>query len=213
MTAIRVVLVDDHALVRSGMRALLEQMPGIQVAGEATNGREALELVGRLRPDVVLLDISMPELNGLEVAERLHAAQPGVRVVLLSMHADEQYVDRALGVGASGYVLKSADAEELERAVRSAARGLAYLSPAIARAAGRRARSDRSGGSPLSPRQREILQLIAEGNTTRQIAEKLGVSVKTVETHRAHVMERLEIHDVPGLVRYAIRTGLIGTGR
>jgi len=212
MSAIRVVLVDDHALVRSGMRALLEQMPGIQVAGEATNGREALDLVERLRPDVVLLDISMPELNGLEVAERLHATQSAVRVVLLSMHADEHYVERALGVGATGYVLKSADAQELERAVRSAARGRAYLSPAIARAVGQGTRGDRRG-SPLTPRQREILQLIAEGNTTRQIGKKLGVSVKTVETHRAHVMERLEIHDVPGLVRYAIRTGLIGSGR
>jgi len=169
-------------------------------------------LVERLRPDVVLLDISMPELNGLEVAERLHATQSAVRVVLLSMHADEHYVERALGVGATGYVLKSADAQELERAVRSAARGRAYLSPAIARAVGQGTRGDRRG-SPLTPRQREILQLIAEGNTTRQIGKKLGVSVKTVETHRAHVMERLEIHDVPGLVRYAIRTGLIGSGR
>lgn len=212
MTRIRVVLVDDHALVRSGMRALVEQMHGIDVVGEATDGREALGLVERLRPHVVLMDITMPELNGLEAAERLRREHPEVRIVLLSMHADEAYVARAVAVGAHGYVLKSADAAELELAIRSAARGQAYLSPAIARTVTQGGMPDQSGAPPLSPRQREILQLIAEGNATKQIAAKLGLSVKTVETHRAHIMQRLGIRDVPGLVRYAIRMGLVEAG-
>jgi len=209
---IRVVLADDHALVRSGMRALVEQMRGIDVIGEATDGREALALVERLRPHVVLMDITMPELNGLEAAERLIRARPEVRVVLLSMHADEAYVARAVAVGAHGYVLKSADATELELAIRSAARGQAYLSPAIARTVTQGGMPDGSGTPPLSPRQREILQLIAEGNATKQIAAKLRLSVKTVETHRAHIMQRLGIRDVPGLVRYAIRMGMVEVG-
>lgn len=212
MIPIRVVLADDHALVRSGMRALVEQMHGIDVVGEATDGREALALVERLRPHVVLMDITMPELNGLEAAERLIRARPEVRVVLLSMHADEAYVARAVAVGAHGYVLKSADATELELAIRSAARGQAYLSPVIARTVTQGAMPDGSGTPPLSPRQREILQLIAEGNATRQIAAKLRLSVKTVETHRAHIMQRLGIRDVPGLVRYAIRMGIVEVG-
>lgn len=212
MIPIRVVLADDHALVRSGMRALVEQMRGIDVIGEATDGREALALVERLRPHVVLMDITMPELNGLEAAERLIRARPEVRVVLLSMHADEAYVARAVAVGAHGYVLKSADATELELAIRSAARGQAYLSPAIARTVTQGGMPDGSGTPPLSPRQREILQLIAEGNATKQIAAKLRLSVKTVETHRAHIMQRLGIRDVPGLVRYAIRMGMVEVG-
>lgn len=212
MTTIRVLLADDHALVRSGMRALVEQMHGISVVGEATDGREALALVEQLRPHVVLMDITMPELNGLEAAERLAQARPEVRVVLLSMHADEAYVARAVAVGAHGYVLKSADAAELELAVRSAARGQAYLSPAIARTVTQGGMPDRSGTPPLSPRQREILQLIAEGNATKQIAAKLRLSVKTVETHRAHIMQRLGIRDIPGLVRYAIRMGMVEAG-
>jgi DNA-binding NarL/FixJ family response regulator len=210
---IRVVLVDDHALVRSGMRVLLQQMSGIEVAGEAVNGREALALVERVRPQVVLMDISMPELNGLEAAERLRRERPEVRIVLLSMHADEAYVGRALGIGASGYVLKSGDATELEQAIRIAARGGSYLSPPVSRVATAGGLPDGAGKLPLTPRQREIVQLIAEGNSTREIAGKLHVSVKTVETHRANLMRRLGIHDVPGLVRYAIRTGLAGAGR
>lgn len=213
MMPVRVVLADDHALVRSGMRALVEQMRGIEVVGEARDGREALALVERLRPHVVLMDITMPELNGLEAAERLRRERPDVRIVLLSMHADEAYVARALDVGAHGYVLKSADAGELELAIRSAVRGDAYLSPAIARTLTQGGLQHGHDGPPLSPRQREILQLIAEGNSTKEIAAKLRLSVKTVETHRAHVMQRLGIRDVAGLVRYAIRIGLIRADR
>jgi DNA-binding NarL/FixJ family response regulator len=208
---IRVVLADDHVLVRRGMRALVEQMAGVQVIGEAADGREVLDLVKRLRPHVVLMDISMPELNGLDAAARLQRDFPEVRTILLSMHADERYVARALGVGASGYVLKSADAMELELAIRAAVRGESFLSPAVARTV-MKGDLPRGNDVPLSARQREVLQLIAEGNSTKTIAAKLSVSVKTVESHRANVMQRLGIHDVPGLVRYAIRTGIVGSG-
>lgn len=211
MKRIRVVLADDHVLVRRGMRALVEQMAGVEVIGEAADGREVLDLVKRLRPHVVLMDISMPELNGLDAAALLQRDFPEVRTILLSMHADERYVARALGVGASGYVLKSADAMELELAIRAAVRGESYLSPAVARTV---MKGDLAGENdvPLSARQREVLQLIAEGNSTKTIAAKLSVSVKTVESHRANLMQRLGIHDVPGLVRYAIRTGIVGSG-
>lgn len=204
----RVLLADDHTLVRSGMRALLDGLPGIDVVAEAADGRDALGKVAELRPHVVLMDIAMPELNGLDAAAQIHARFPEVRVILLSMHAEEEYVARALAVGAAGYVLKSADAEELAQAIHAVARGGSYLSPAVAsQVASGRVQAGRPGPE-LTPRQREILQLIAEGSSTRQIAAKLGVSVKTVETHRAKLMERLEIYDVAGLVRYAIRHGL-----
>jgi DNA-binding NarL/FixJ family response regulator len=211
MKTIRVVLADDHVLVRRGMRALVEQLANVEVVGEAADGREVLDLVRRIRPHVVLMDISMPELNGLDATAQLRHDFPEVRTILLSMHADERYVARALGVGASGYVLKSADAVELELAIRAAARGESYLSPAVAHTV---MHGELPGGNdlPLSARQREVLQLIAEGNSTKTIAAKLAVSVKTVESHRANLMQRLGIHDVPGLVRYAIRTGIVGSG-
>lgn len=192
------------------MRALIAQLNDIEVVGEAPDGRTALQLVERHRPHVVLMDISMPELNGIEAAQRIIRRFPDVRVILLSMHSDEAYVSKALDVGATGYVLKNADAVELELAIRAVARGDGYLSPAVARHVVRG--TVRGGEHPpavLTPRQREILQLIAEGASTKQIAAKLGVSVKTVETHRAKLMERLDIHEVAGLVRYAIREGVI----
>jgi DNA-binding NarL/FixJ family response regulator len=210
---IRVVLADDHALVRSGMRALLEQLDGVVVVGEAADGREAVAQVARLRPHVVLMDISMPELNGLEATERLRREHPEVRTILLSMHADEAYVGRALAVGAAGYVLKSAGAVELELAIRAVARGDSFLSPAVARRVMRGGLPTSEPGPSLSVRQREVLQLIAESNSTKQIAAKLGLSPKTVETHRANLMARLSIRDVPGLVRYAIRAGLVDPRR
>lgn len=211
---IRVLVVDDHTLVRSGMGALIAQLQGVEVVGEAADGREALHLVERHRPHVVLMDISMPELNGLEATERIARRFPETRVILLSMHSDEGYVARALAVGAAGYVLKNADAVELELAIRAVGRGDSYLSPAVARQVVRDGvRADTAGRRALTPRQREILQLIAEGSSTKQIAAKLGLSVKTVETHRAKLMERLDIHDVAGLVRYAIRVGLVASDR
>jgi DNA-binding NarL/FixJ family response regulator len=208
---VRVVLADDHNLVRAGLRALLEDIPGVQVVGEAADGREALSLILQLRPDVALLDIAMPELNGLEAAARVAREAPGTRVVMLSMHANESYVAQALKAGVAGYVLKDAFADELPIVLRTVARGETYLSPGISKQVVDALRTRLATGETdvLTPRQREILQLIAEGKSTKEIAHLLELSVKTVETHRAQIMERLDIHDVPGLVRYAIRAGLV----
>jgi DNA-binding NarL/FixJ family response regulator len=213
MDPIRVLLVEDHALVRAGFHALLRSLPGVLVVGEAGNGREALELLPARRPDVVLTDISMPELNGLQLAERIAQEWPKVRVVLLSMHANEEYVLQALRAGAAGYLLKDAATADLEVAIKAVARGETYLSPAVSKHVVTgyvQLASDRGRApSQLTPRQSEILQMIAEGQTTKEIARRLQISVKTVETHRTQLMERLDIHDIAGLVRYAIRTGLI----
>ena len=202
MRPLRVLIADDHRLVRAGIRALLDQLGSIEVVGEAANGREALELADKRRPDIVLMDITMPELNGLEVTERLKKQLPHIRVLLLSMHADEAYVSQALAVGAAGYVLKDAGAVELELAIQAAARGESYLSPAVAKlvVSGRAGPESRADWERLTPRQRETLQLIAEGHSTKEIAQKLDLSVKTVETHRTKLIERLDIHDVAGLV-------------
>jgi len=183
------------------------------VVVEAADGREALEAVKQHRPHVALLDIAMPEMNGIEVARRIQQKHPDVRVLLLSVHSNEEYVSEALASGAAGYVLKDASVTELDLAVRAVARGESYLSPSIAKqvVSGQvQPGGDVSSSlARLTDRQREILQLVAEGNSTKQIAKKLGVSVKTVETHRAQLMSRLDIHDIAGLVRYAMRVGLI----
>ncbi len=213
MPRIRVLLADDHALVRRGFRALIEELDGIQVVAEASDGREAIELTRTHRPDVVLMDIAMPELNGIQAANRIKKWFPKVRVLLLSMHASEEYAYEAIAAGAEGYLLKAADVVELDLALRAVARGESYLSPAIAKhvmSTHLHSRSDKLVGSRLlTPRQREILQLIAESSSTKEIARKLELSVKTVETHRAQLMKRLDIHDVAGLVRYAIQIGLV----
>ena len=211
---IRIVIADDHALVRQGFRALLAAIADFEVVGEAANGREALKLVRALAPDVALMDISMPELNGLDATAQALHAQPQLKVIIISMHATEAYVLEALRAGASGYLLKDADAGELERAIRTVARGERYLAPSVShRLIERFMRAERgepvAAAGALSPRQREVLQLIAEGRSTRDIADRLNLSVKTVETHRAQLMQRLEIYDVAGLTRYAIRIGLI----
>jgi DNA-binding NarL/FixJ family response regulator len=213
MTSIRVLLADDHVLVRAGFRTLLEALPGIQVVAEANDGREALELIAEHQPHVVLMDIAMPGLNGLEAASRISRECPQVRVIILSMHANEEYVLRALRAGAAGYVLKDASPGELEMAVQAAAAGETYLSPGVS---GHVADYVRRTGEPasctferLTPRQREVLQLIAEGHTTQSMAHLLGLSVKTVETHRTNLMRALDIHDIAGLVRYAIQQGVI----
>lgn len=216
MRRVRVLLADDHALVRAGIRSLLQGLPEVEVVAEAGDGHETLRLIAAHRPDVVLMDITMPGLNGLEAAERVVKDYPGVRVIILSMHASEEYVLRALRVGAAGYLLKGADPAELEVAVKAAARGEAYLSPAMSKyvlADYRRRLAEEPGPlAPLTPRQREVLQLVAEGHGTKAIAQRLGLSVKTVESHRGQLMERLDIHDVTGLVRYAIRIGLVTPG-
>jgi DNA-binding NarL/FixJ family response regulator len=209
--SLRVVLVDDHALVRAGVRSLLEAIEGVEVAGEAGDGHEALLLVERLRPRVAVVDIRLPGLNGLDVAARLATSHPDTRVLILSMHADEEYVRQALHAGAAGYLLKDASVPEFELALRAVSRGETYLSPAVSRLVVDDYRRHKTPAPGLSPRQREVLQLIAEGHSTKEIAHRLGVSVKTAESHRFQIMARLEIHDVPGLVRYAIRIGLVGT--
>lgn len=212
MKPIRVLLADDHTLIRVGMRTLLQGIEGVEVVAEADNGRQALTLVAAHRPDVVLMDISMPELNGMEATARIVKEHAPARVIILSMHATEEYVLQALRAGASGYLLKDAGLSELELAVRSVARGETYLSPAVSKHVigdyMRRSGGETSSLDALTPRQREVLQLVAEGKSTKEIARALGVSVKTVETHRALLMERLDIHDIAGLVRYAIRSGL-----
>ena len=213
MNPIRVLLADDHALVRAGIRALAQNLAGIEIVAEAVDGRDALALIKTHQPDLVLMDISMAGLNGLEATARVAKEYPNVRVIILSAHANEEYVWQALRAGAAGYLLKDAGTAELELALNAVARGETYLSPAVSK----HVVADyvrRVGGEPrtlelLTPRQREILQLVAEGQTTKEIARTLHISVKTVETHRMQLMERLDIHDVAGLVKYAIRTGLI----
>ena len=208
---IRILLADDHALVRAGMKSLIESAEGFEVVGEASNGREAVRLAKALKPDVALFDIAMPELNGLDAARRVAAECPEVRVLILSMHSDPGYVREAMQAGTAGYVLKEAGVEELELAIRAVLRGERYLDPRVSKQVieGYVRALEGEARPALTPRQREILQLIAEGRSTREIAERLHLSVKTVETHRAQVMDRLGIRDVAGLTRYAIRIGLV----
>ena len=218
---IRVVLADDHNLVRAGIRALLERLPGVEVVGEASDGREALALVVKEKPDLALLDIGMPSLNGLEAAPRIAREAPRTKLVILSMHSDEKHVAQALRLGVAGYVLKDSFVDELPVLVRAVMAGETYLSPGISKQvveALKERMAVTDAESPvaaelLTPRQREILQLIAEGKNTKEIASTLGLSVKTVETHRTQLGQRLKIRDVAGLVRYAIRIGLVSPER
>jgi DNA-binding NarL/FixJ family response regulator len=221
MASVRVVLADDHTLVRGGIRALLEDLPGITVLAEANDGREALQLVEDHRPDLVLMDIAMSGMNGLEATSRITKEFPGVRVIILSMHTNEEYVLQALRSGASGYLLKDAGLAELEIAINAVAHGETYLSPPVSKHVIsdyiKRVGVEYSVAEPrpvsplerLTARQREILQLIAEGHSTQQVAQILNIGIKTVETHRMQLMDRLDIHDVAGLVRFAIRVGLV----
>jgi len=213
MNKTRVLLADDHTLVRAGLRSLLEKMPGVEVVGEASNGRKALDLVKSKLPSLVLMDIAMAELGGLEALPRITKDFPAVKVIILSAHANEEYVIRALRSGAAGYMLKDSATAELELAIRSVMEDKTYLSPSISRTVIdsylQRVGADVSPLEQLTSRQREIVQLIAEGRSTKEIASTLEISVKTVEAHRLQLMARLDIHDVPGLVRYAIRSGLV----
>jgi DNA-binding NarL/FixJ family response regulator len=211
---IRVVLADDHTLVRAGIRSLLESFEGIEVVGEAGSGVAALQLVDVYRPAVVLLDIGMPGMGGLEVLGHLSRMRAPVHPLMLSMHRDAEYVVEALRAGAVGYLLKDSAVSELEVAVRTTARGERYLSPAIAESMAedfivRRTSTTADAFAQLTPRQREILQLVALGLTSKEIAQKLGVSYRTVEVHRTHLMRRLNVHDVASLVRLAISVGMI----
>ncbi|MBS0571137.1 MAG: response regulator transcription factor [Proteobacteria bacterium] len=213
---IRVILADDHQLVRAGLRSLLQSIDNVQVLAECSNGHETLERVEALRPDVLLLDITMPGLNGLEVARRVPKLSPATQVLVLSMHAGPEYVAQALRAGVAGYLIKDSAVEELRVALDALAAGRPYLSPAISqtvlRGYLRTGKAPADAGAELgklTARQREILQLLAEGHGTRDIAERLQLSAKTVESHRSQLMDRLHIHDVPGLVRFAIRVGLV----
>jgi DNA-binding NarL/FixJ family response regulator len=210
---IRVVLADDHKLVRAGFRLMVNSLGAVEIVGETGNGLEALELIRTCTPHLALLDITMPGLTGIEVAARIQREQLPTKVIILSMHVDEEYVIRAVQAGIAGYLLKTADPMELELAIRAALSGETYLSPGISKHIVtdyvRRVGPGESLLDQLTARQREILQLIAEGKNTKTIAEDLKISVKTVETHRASLMDRLGVHDVPGLVRFAIRNGVI----
>lgn len=212
MKTIRVLLVDDHPLMRAGVRAQLVEA-GVESIAEAGDGHEALAQVAQNRPHVVLMDIAMPGLNGIDAAERIVQEFPETHVIILSTHAGDQYVARALKAGARGYLLKDAEPAELRAALTAVRAGKTYLSPAVTgQVVSGFVQGKPTETSPLeklTPRQREILQLVAEGRKTKEIARKLAISVRTVENHRAQIMELLEIHDVVGLVHFALRTGLI----
>ncbi len=212
MKPIRVLLADDHALVRAGFRVLLRDA-GIDVVGEASDGHAAIELVKNERPDIVLMDIMMPGLNGLEATARIAGKFANTRVIMLSMNTTKEYVLQSLQAGARGYLLKSVQPEELVRGVQAVARGEVHLSSTIAQhvtdALTQKAPAGATALGELTPRQREVLQLIAEGKSSKEIAKALKLGVKTIETYRAQLMETLDIHEIAGLVRYAIRMGIV----
>jgi two-component system response regulator NreC len=213
--SIRLLLVDDHTLVREGLRAVLDSGGEMKVAGEAANGLEAIERFRELQPDVTLLDIGMPGMDGFAACRRIRAEHPDARILILTVHGEEQFFFEALRAGAHGYVLKRSTGEDLRRAVRTVAQGRTWLPPELAGSLVEdfvnRVRAGEGGQAldALSVREREVLKLVAEGHTNAEIAKLLSISPKTVQTHRAHAMEKLGLHERTGLVRYAIRTGLI----
>ena len=211
--SIKILLADDHRLVRQGLRSLIEKGCGMEVVAEAENGREAVRLAREEEPDVIIMDIDMPDLNGMEATRQVIAVLPRVRVIALSMHSDKRFVRGMLEAGAAGFLLKDCAFEELDIAIRTVAANKPYLSPGISGVViqdylGRGASDKLSAPSLLTPREREVLQLYAEGGTTREIADRLCVSVKTVETHRQRIMEKLEIRSIAELTKYAVREGL-----
>lgn len=209
---IRVLLADDHTLFREGLKALLRSSDDFEVVADVSDGREAVAAVERLAPDVALLDVTMPRLNGLQAAGLIRSLHPATRVLILSMHLSKEYVDQAIASGASGYLAKDTAADELEQAIRVVAAGGEYVSPAVRAGLAEQAAATPAGlreVDRLTHRQRQVLRLLAEGATTKRIARELDISVKTVEAHRSQLMDRLDIHDVAGLVRFAVRHGLI----
>lgn len=212
---IRILLADDHAILRDGIRALLSDEPDLEVVGEAENGRQALEQARGLRPDIVVLDIGMPLLSGLEATRVIRRDVPEARVLILTMHHNEEYLAQVLGAGASGYVLKDAAGRELVSAIRQVAQGEPFFSPSVATTLAAfylrslEAEKTHDPYDDLTVREREILQLVAEGFTNRQIAEMLSLSIKTVKTHRLHLMQKLDLHDRTELVKYAFQKGII----
>jgi DNA-binding NarL/FixJ family response regulator len=209
--SIRILLVDDHAMLRDGLRSVLTQEGDVEVVGEAADGRTAVELARTLAPDVVVMDVGMTDLNGIEAARRLRSESPKSRVIALSTHSDRRYVLGMLEAGAVGYIVKVSAYDELRQAVRAVASGQTYLSPQIADlVVGARVARSAAGTAkaPLAPREREVLQLIAEGHSSREIARRLHISAQTVETHRRNIMQKLGLHNVAELTRYAIREGI-----
>ncbi|MFZ6031117.1 MAG: response regulator [Chloroflexota bacterium] len=225
MSPIRLMLVDDHNLVRAGFRSLLQNVADFEIVAEAEDGHSALRMIRERQPDLVLMDIALPDTTGLEITAQVKREYPHVKVVLLSMYDSEEYVLKAMQIGAAGYLLKDAGPGELEFAIRAVSQGEAYLSPAISKRViesyhqrmsglaaeknGRPATGSLPEASQLTPRQSEVLQFIAEGYTTKEIAQQLGLSAKTVDAHRTQLMRQLDIHDIAGLVRYAVRVGLV----
>jgi two-component system, NarL family, response regulator NreC len=215
MKKIRIVLADDHKLMRSGLRLLLEQQTDLAVVGEASDGRDAVALVASHRPEVLVMDIGMPNLNGIEAAVRITQSYPEISIVMLSMHSDESYVLRALKAGAKGYLLKDSAEADLIRAVHAVAEGKSFFSPAVSKVLldDYVRKLKRSGTEDpydlLTPREREVLQLVAEGKSNKEVAQLLNLSVYTVETHRSNIMGKLNLHGVPELILYAVRKGII----
>jgi two-component system, NarL family, response regulator NreC len=207
--AIRVLLADDHMILRQGLRAILEQ-EGFQIVGESGNGQEAVRLAEKLCPEIAILDIGMPILNGIDAMKEITRVSPRTKTILLTMHTEESFVLSSLRAGARGYLIKSRAAEDLVQAIRDVSRGEFYLSPGISETVVQAFLSGTTSPSePLSDRERQVLQLLAEGKRTKEIAVILGISINTAESHRNHIMEKLDIHDIAGLVRYAIRHGLV----
>jgi two-component system, NarL family, response regulator NreC len=206
---IQILLADDHQIVRQSLKVLLEK-EGLKIVGEASNGQEAVKIAESLHPDVAVLDVSMAVLNGIDAAKEIQKVSPHTKIIFLTVHDEDPYLLDALRVGAKGYVVKTHAAENLVQAIREASRGGVYLSPEVSRAVVQAYQNKTELSSePLSPRERQVLQLIAEGKTTKEAAGVLNISVKTAETHRTRIMEKLDIHETAGLVRYAIRSGLV----
>ena len=210
MKRIRILLADDHAVVRQGFKMILSSQPDMEIVGEAGNGREAVELAENLKPDIVVMDVAMPELNGIEATRRAIAADPRIRVIALSMHKDSAYVREILRAGARGYLLKDSLAGDLVSAIRAVAQGEGYISPAVSNAVLDDYRKHVTNPIDLlSSREREVLQMLAEGKTNKEIAVVLNLSVYTVDAHRGRIMEKLNVHSINELVRFAVRNGLI----
>ena len=215
MKQIRILLADDHTIMRNGLRLLLERQPGFQVIGEAADGRETVEMTDTLRPDVVVLDIAMPNLNGIEAARQIASKLPAIALVILSMHSDESYVLRALKAGARAYLLKDSAESDLIGAIKAVTEGKAFFSPAISKmlvddyVRRLQQRGVDDSYELLTTREREILQLVAEGKSNKDVANLLSLSVYTVETHRGNIMQKLNLHSVPELILYAVRKGVI----
>jgi two-component system, NarL family, response regulator NreC len=215
MKSIRVIVADDHTMIRSGLRALLDRAPDVEVVGEAQDGRQAVQLAQELSPNVVLLDIAMPNLNGIEAARQISARQERIGIIILSMHSDEGYVLRALKAGARGYLLKDSSEDDVINAVRAVSSGKAYFSPEISRMMAdqyivqMQQRGVEDSYELLTSREREILQMLAEGNSNKEVATSLDLSLHTVETHRSNILQKLNLHSIPELILYAVRKGIV----